>query len=122
MKNQVTLSAIRKIVTEVVEAKTKHLATTEDLKNFATKEDLKKLATKEDLKRTATKEELKKLATKEDLKMTASKEDLIQFKGEILKEVESLREDNAILTDHSSKLEDHENRISTLEKSTTPRI
>jgi len=82
--------------------------------------DIKKLkqvfATKDDLKKCATKDDLKKFATKDDLKKYATRDDLIDFKDEILHELQGIRTDMDILTGYKDEIEDHDVRIERLEK------
>lgn len=44
------------------------------------------------------------------------KEDLLDFKDEILSEVQKLREDVNVVTGYKDQIEDHETRIGKLEK------
>jgi len=103
-------------------------ATKDDLKGFATKDDLKRFATKDDLKGFATKDDLKRFATKDDLKRFATKDDLKNSINNVMNKLDEmlgvLRRNDDELTftkhrvynDHSPQLDDHEKRISRLEK------
>lgn len=59
----------------------------------------------------ATKDELK-----EELKKYATKEDIVTFKDEILHEIVKLRDEVAIVGGQRDMLEDHDQRIETIEK------
>lgn len=65
-------------------------------------------------------DELKKFATKDDLnnaiKDLASKDDLITFKDAILHEIVKMRDEVAIVGGQRDMLEDHDQRIETIEK------
>lgn len=78
-------------------------------------EELEKYPTKVDLQN-----ELKKFATKDDLnsaiKDLASKDDLITFKDAILHEIAKMRDEVAIVGGQRDMLEDHDQRIETIEK------
>ncbi len=54
-------------------------------------------------------------ATKEDLKQCATKNDLINFKDVILHEIQNLRDDLTVATGYRDALEDHEDRLETIE-------
>lgn len=81
-----------------------------------TKSDLQaiRIVVKEEIK-----EETKHLTTKDELRATENRlvEKITVFKDEILGEMETLREDNTVLTSHGDQLANHEDRISVLEKS-----
>lgn len=47
------------------------------------------------------------------------KSEIAKFKSEILKEIEDLRSDNAVLSSHTDQLADHDLRIEKLEKQTS---
>lgn len=57
--------------------------------------------------------EAKIVETKRDLN-----EKITTFKQEILGEIEKLRTDNEVLSSHGDRLEDHDQRIESLEKPT----
>lgn len=59
----------------------------------------------------ATKDELK-----EELKKYATKADIVTFKDEILHEIVKLRDEVAIVGGQRNMLEDHDQRIETIEK------
>lgn len=65
-------------------------------------------------------EELKDYPTKVDLqnelKNSATKDDLITFKDEILHEIVKMRDEVAIVGGQRDMLEDHDQRIETMEK------
>lgn len=61
-------------------------------------------------------EKSSKFATKEDLKNLATKNDLIKFKDQIISEIEKSREEMIVTKGYGNQLEDHGERISTLEK------
>jgi|SRR3989344_1149569 len=107
-------------------------ATKDDLKKFATKDDLEKFVTKEELKK-----ELKKFATKEELyfALDKTKDEIKQeIKEEarggmnkflteadkISKKLDTLLQEKemgmALYQRHDKKLEEHETRITALEK------
>lgn len=62
--------------------------------------------------------ELKNFATKDDLNALENKFEtkVIEFKDVILKEISDLRVDVAIVTGQRDMLEDHDQRIETIEK------
>lgn len=68
--------------------------------------------------------ELKSFATKDDLNSIeirmgdrfATKDDIISFKDEILKEIKDMRDEVAIVGGQRDMLEDHDQRIETIEK------
>lgn len=72
------------------------------------------------LTRNELQEELKKYPTKEDLqnelKKFATKDDLVTFKDEILHEIVKMRDEVAIVGGQRDMLEDHDQRIETIEK------
>ena len=95
--------------------------------NYPTKQDLKKelskYATKNDLKSTL-KKELSNYPTKQDLKKElskyATKDDLLTGFDEVMTELKAIRQESQILSGrvykkHQPQLEDHEERIDTLE-------
>lgn len=44
------------------------------------------------------------------------KEEIVIFKNEILKEIQGLREEVAVVTGYKDQIEDHEERITSIEK------
>lgn len=118
-------------------------ATKEDLEGFATKEDLKGFATKEDLERFATKEDLEGFASKDDLKAMESslravmdekdRQLHVLFENSVSRIENLLREDygrvaasaakvadydevKSKVSEHQSALENHNERLTELEK------
>lgn len=114
-------------------------ATKDDLKNFSTKNESKKFATKNDLKRFATKEDLKRFATKEDLdkleirtgqsfievkeridgledQFKDLKSEVLRMEDHIIKEIKSMQLDLQVATSHRRELDNHETRITKLER------
>jgi len=91
---------------------------------FATKEDLKKFATKEDLKKFATKEELYLALdkTKDEIKeeTRGSMNKFLTEADKISKKIDILLQEKemgmALYQRHDKKLEEHETRITALEK------
>ena len=54
--------------------------------------------------------------TKDDLNRFASKDDLVSFKDEILKQIQDLRDDVAIVTGYRDMIEQHETDIEAIKK------
>lgn len=86
-----------------------------------TKSDLQKIkqVTKEVvLEVGVTKEEAKNFVTKDELKnvVTGLREDIVKFKDEVVGEIKDLREEVAVVTGYKDTIEEHEDRISTLEE------
>jgi hypothetical protein len=106
------------------------------LRPFATKKDLERFATKKDLERFATKKDLERFATKVDLyrverriddleekftnKLTEFKEKILMALDTVMGELKAIRQEITALTGlyqrHEEKLENHEERITELEK------
>lgn len=55
-------------------------------------------------------------AVAEKVKNIATKAELIQFKDEILKEIETSRDEMTVTNGYGDKLENHDTRLSDLEK------
>jgi hypothetical protein len=85
------------------------LATKVDLKGFATKDGLIGLATKDDLRAFATKEDLEHLADRIEMRF-ATKDDFERMESRLLAAM------GLVERDAFSRLDDHERRISRLEK------
>ncbi len=124
------------------------LATKEEIAKLATKEELAKLATKEEIAKLATKEELAKLATKDEIDdrfmdltkhfylreeidekfaQMYTKDDHAKFMiyvDEAFTEIKEFRRNRLLSENQLVELDDqvanHEKRIRTLEKTTTP--
>lgn len=102
----------------------KFLATKNDLKNFATKDDLENFVTKEDLnnvvKNLATKTELDNFVTKDDLKKAIkylpTKTEFYDANDKIMGELQAVREEITILSDMKRQVNDHEDRLETVEE------
>lgn len=62
------------------------------------------------------KELLDNYSTKTDFKEL--REDIVKFKDEILDEIRDLREEVTVVTGYKDTIEDHENRIVSLEEKT----
>lgn len=95
---------------------------------FATKDDLKGFATKEDLKRTtdailqyvdtrfeSIDHQLKILAKVERI-VDEVENKIVEFKDEILQEIVAMRQELSVTLGHRDILENHEVRITKLEK------
>jgi len=113
-----------------IDKKLKRFATKDDLKRFATKDDLKRFATKDDLKRFATKDDLKRFATKSDLWQLEERIDGLEEKisrlptknefytsmDKLMGEIETMRQENIISTDMKRQVNEHEERLETVEE------
>lgn len=88
-------------------------ATKDDLKRFATKDDLNSLEFKIDLK-------MDKLKLEIDDNARGYRDDVLIKLGEVMGELQTIREENTVGSHQLSNLEDqvenHEKRIATLEK------
>jgi hypothetical protein len=103
---------------------------------FATKNDLKLFATKDDLKRFATKDDLEELelrvaksfeeTQKHILALTevvtnldkkfVTRDEFVTFEDHILGEIKKLFDENIVRSEHRREIDDHERRITKLER------
>ena len=108
------LEQIKTIVIDASSAIRADMVTKDDLKHFATKTDLDEFATKADLQHFATKADLGRFATKSDLEQMedrlASKADLAQMEDRLITAM------NLVERDAFTQLDEHERRITKLEK------
>ncbi|MDP3982562.1 MAG: hypothetical protein Q8Q65_00595 [bacterium] len=117
-----TEARVRRIVKEEI----RHLATKDDLKNFATKDDIKNMATKDDLKNFATKDDIRRLDNKiwmTELTFDQKLDDkfrhymdmILRSQDKVVKELADMRDEFDTMVGYRDQLEDHENRIESLE-------
>ena len=91
------------------------------LKRFATKDDLKRFATKDDLKRFATKSDLWQLEERidgleEKISRLPTKNEFYTSMDKLMGEIETMRQENIISTDMKRQVNEHEERLETVEE------
>ena len=82
-----------------------------------TKNDLQKIKfiIKKGLKGFSTKSDLKRFITKDDLKYLPTKDDFYQKMDEVMGELQTIREEQTMLSGIQIKVNDHEDRIEVIE-------